>query len=146
MVDVLEEVTSETITREHVVKRVDDWVRRLNSLFEHVEGWLPAGWRVSRRGNVQMHEAMMKRFRLKPRSVPILELTSDKGSTAYLEPRALWIVGTNGRVDLYSGDKHHVIIDLSKAFAKPNWQISDFNDRRESGRLDRRKLASALAQ
>ena len=47
MNSVLEEVTSDDITQDHVAKRLNDWVGRLNDLYVLVENWLPPGWQVN---------------------------------------------------------------------------------------------------
>ena len=146
MVDVLEEVTSGTITKEHVVKRIDDWVDRLNRLYALVERWLPPGWKVVQHRVVQMNEEMMQTYKVAPRELPVLDLENGSGRAAYLEPRGLWIVGTNGRVDLYAGEKHYLILDRSEAFAKPDWSISDFNKRSKHEKLDRGSFRAALAE
>ncbi|MGQ0484906.1 MAG: hypothetical protein ACT4SY_06095 [Hyphomicrobiales bacterium] len=146
MADVLDEVTSEKITKDHVAKRVEDWVRRLNALYDLVESWLPSGWRADRRRVVLMDEEMMRKFGVSPREVPVLDLNSANGSGAMLEPRGLWIVGTNGRVDLYAGSKHFIIVDRAENFASPDWQIVDFNERKKVEKFDKAMLVAALAQ
>lgn len=146
MNDVLEEVTSETITKEHVVKRVDDWVDRLNGLYRQVDNWLPKGWQVERQRDELMDEKMMQRFKIKPRKIPVLDLKSNDGRSASLEPRGLWIIGVNGRVDMIAGSKHFLIVDRAKNFAPPDWQIVNFHDRKESDKFNKSKLAAALAK
>lgn len=144
MNDVLEEVTSETITKDHVVKRVDDWVDRLNKLYEVVEGWLPPGWHAEQRGVAIMAEEMMRKFNIRPRDIPVLQLKSGDGRSASLEPRGLWVVGVNGRLDLLIGPKHFLIVDRAKNFATPDWQIVDFHKRKEFEKFDKARLAIAL--
>lgn len=146
MNDVLEEVTSETITKEHVVRRVDDWVARVNGLYDDVESWLSGSWHSDWRRTVVMDEKMMRNFDIGPREVPVLELISDEGGRASLEPRGLWIIGVNGRLDLLAGPKHFLIFDLAKNFSIPDWQIVDYHDRKESKKFDKASLAAALAQ
>jgi hypothetical protein len=55
------------------------------------------------------------------------------------------VIGANGRADLYCGNKHFIVVDRSERFEPPNWQISDFNDRREIVKLDEKKLTEILA-
>ena len=145
MADVAE-VTNEAITRDHVLKRLDDWDDRLNGLYRLVETWLPKGWSVVRKTEVHIDEEMMRRFGVAPRRVPGLELKSDDERGASMEPRALWVIGVNGRVDLYSGSKHHIIVDRSTVFESPDWRISDFSDRSKLEKLDQRTLAIALSK
>ncbi len=145
MNSVLEEVTSDEITKEHVVKRVDDWVDRLNGLYDLVANWLPPEWHADRRRSILMDEKMMQLVGVVPREIPVLELRSDDGRRAFLEPRGLWIIGTNGRVDLVAGSRHHLIFDFAKNFATPDWQIDNFFDRKKPEKLGKTRLAAALA-
>lgn len=144
MADVLE-VTDESITREHVLKRLGDWEHRLSDLYKLVENWLPDTWRASRERSVLMDEEMMRRFDVGPRQLPALDLLSDDGRSASLEPRGLWIVGANGRIDLFSGDRHFVVVDKSARFDAPDWHIADFGKRRETQVLSRSAFLAALA-
>ena len=144
MVDVLEEVTSNTITKDHVERRVEDWAARIGDLYERVKQWLPDEWRVANVGETAMDEKMMQRFGIAPRTVPTLELVSQDGRAARFEPRGLWVVGINGRVDLFCGEKHFVLVDKSDAFEEPAWHIADFRERTENERLDKQPLVDAL--
>ncbi len=145
MEDVLEEVVSDSIDKNHVIRRLDEWISRLNSLYDCVESWLPAGWSADRHKTKLMHEDMMKRFDLMAREVPILELNSDNGRHAKIEPRALWIIGANGRVDLFADNGHFLIIDRAKNFGVPEWQIVNFHKRDEVSKLDQARFVAALS-
>ena len=144
MNDVLEEVTSETITKDHVTKRVNDWVDRLNELYVQLKSWLPKGWHVDRQHFELMDEKMMQRFKIRPRKIPILDLKSDAGRSASLKPRGLWIIGVNGRVDMIVSPKHFLIVDRAKNFAPAEWHIINFYDRDEDRKLSKSTLANAL--
>ncbi len=144
MADVLDEVTSEKITKDHVTKRVEDWVHRLNALYDLVESWLPSEWRADRRRVVLMDEEMMRKFGVSPREIPVLDLNSADGRGATLEPRGLWIIGTNGRVDLFVGRKHHLIVDIAQNFAIPKWRIASFHNRDNIEDLSRKNFVAAL--
>jgi hypothetical protein len=114
-------------------------------LYNQIEQWLPSGWRASRERTVFMDEEMMRRFRVEPRQLPVLNLSAVDGRNASLEPRGLWIVGANGRVDLYFGSRHFIIIDKSDRFLPPDWYIADFSARRDLRKLNNETLSSALA-
>jgi hypothetical protein len=83
-----------------------------------------------------MHEELMRKFDVPAQDLPVLELSSDGGRSAHLEPRGLWIVGANGRLDLFVGPQHYVIIDAAENFQAPQWQIAPFSDRRQLKPLD----------
>lgn len=146
MTTVLEEVTSQDITNEHVVRRVEDWQRRIDGLYDSMEAWLPSGWQASRVRTVTMNSDFMQHFGVKPRQIPVLDIVSPNGNKAFVEPRALWVIGINGRLDLYSGDRHFVIADHAEIFAPPAWKIADFKDRSRLRDLDRDSFLHALGQ
>lgn len=136
MTTVLEEVTEQTLDTDHVRRRVDDWEERLSDLYATIESWLPDGWTAQQGPCVLMHAELMREFRVAPRQLPTLELTDESGQSARLEPRGLWIVGANGRVDLTHNGLHYLIVDRSENFERPDWQAVRGDQRR-----DRRKLS-----
>jgi hypothetical protein len=140
---VLEETTSQEIDRNHVMRRVDDWADRVSALYADICNWLPAGWTAQRRGVVKMHEQLMHKFGVPARDLPVLELSSGERS-ARLEPRGLWIIGANGRLDLFAGPHHYMIIDTAENLQPPQWQIAPFSDRRQLKPLDSGTFGAAL--
>jgi hypothetical protein len=141
---VLEEVTTQQIDRDHIARRVDDWADRINSLYRQIEEWLPLGWSADRPVTVSMHEELMQKFGIGGRDLPVLRLSYHGTPSARIEPRGLWIIGANGRLDLFGGSGHYVIIDTAENFESPDWHIAPFSDRRKLQRLTRETLISAL--
>lgn len=146
MTDVLDEVTDQAITKEHIVKRIEDWVSRIEGLYRLVESWLPEGWHVAGRQEVNMDEELMRKFQIPPRSIPAVNFGTDDGRIVTLRPRGLWIVGANGRLDLHVGSKHYLIMDRANNFAAPDWKIVDFNNRNKVENFDKVTLAVALSR
>lgn len=146
MTSVLDEVIDDRITRYHVERRVDDWVRRLGNLYERLESWLPSGWSAERGNFISLDEEMMRRTGVPPRQIPTLELAYRGRRVARLEPRALWIVGANGRVDLHTQGDHFLLIDEAESFAEPRWTISPLRDRGDRKPLPSARFASALGE
>jgi hypothetical protein len=145
MANVLEEVTELELTSDHVERRVDDWARRIDALYTLIESWLPPGWTAERSRTRRMHEPLMQRFNLPARELPILDLVHDGHRVASIEPRGLWIIGTNGRLNLTREDQLYFITDEAEIFAQPSWRISPISDRRQLKRLDRDELLSLLS-
>jgi hypothetical protein len=132
---VLEETTTQELDRRHVLRRVDDWVDRVTGLYSDICSWLPVGWTAHQRDTVRMHEPLMLNFNVPARDLPVLELSSGERS-ARLEPRGLWIIGANGRLDLFANSGHHIIIDAAENLQPPQWQIAPFADRQRLKPLD----------
>jgi hypothetical protein len=144
MSDVLEEITSPEIDRDHVVRRVDDWAGRIDALYRQISGWLPAGWIADRAGTVHMREELMRKFDVPARDLPVLRLSQYGRPFGHIEPRGLWIIGANGRLDLFSGSGHYIIIDAAENLQPPDWRIAPFSDRRNRKPLDQRTFVAAL--
>lgn len=144
MVTVLEEVTSDNLTREHVERRVEDWVRRINGLYASIESWLPAGWNVERSRTVTMHAELMREFGVPPKELPMLQIIRNGEELAFIEPRDLWIIGANGRLDLHHGKDHYIIVDMADNFETPNWRITRLQDRLNRESFNRDKLRTIL--
>ena len=97
---VLDDVTSETIDAQHIQRRVDDWQIRVKNLYEKIGNWLLEGWEARQGTPVVMHEKLMRKFGISAKEIPTLNLLSQSGDSIKLEPRGLWIIGGNGRIDL----------------------------------------------
>ena len=122
---VLEDVTSETISVEDIVRRVTDWETCVTDFYTMIDGWLPDGWRTCKGDPVFMHEELMREFGVEPKEMPTRILIGREDNLAKLEPRALWIIGGNGRIDLKlkQDGRHYLVVDMASSFSVPNWQV-----------------------
>lgn len=115
---------AEAPNRQDVEDRVDDWLRRLDALFAEVRDWAGrSGWTVSAAGTIPMREDMMDRAGVAERRQPMLRLEGEGGRYAWFKPKALWVIGANGRVDLYTSGGIAVLVDVAAAFAPADWRI-----------------------
>ena len=121
---VLDDVTSDTVDAAHIRRRVDDWEERLSGLYATIGDWLPDGWEARPGAPVVMHEPLMRKFGMDAKPMPTLELRDREGHAARLEPRGLWIIGSNGRVDLKGGIQRYLIVDMAENFEVPDWQVA----------------------
>jgi hypothetical protein len=141
---VLEETTSREIERDHIVRRVDDWALRIDALYGQVTRWLPSGWTTNRDDTIHMSEELMQKFGVAPRELPMLKLSYQGHSLARIEPRGLWIIGANGRLDFFSRSGHYIIIDTAENFGTSDWHIAPLSNRRSLQPLDRDAFVEAL--
>ena len=72
-----------------------------------------------------------------PVASPVKPHHDGEAPAVKLIPRALWIIGNNGRVDLKCGGRHYLIIDTADNFEKPRWEVS---------RADRRSDREAVTR
>jgi len=91
-----------------------------------------------------MHEELMRRLNVPARDLPVLDLSYQGKSSARIEPRGLWIIGANGRLDLLVGSRHYVIIDSAENLEAPQWQIAPLSKRQEMQALNRETFISVL--
>jgi len=141
---VIEGVADPGVTRQHVEQRVSDWASRINALYKQVEPWLPAGWTAERRGTVQMHEELMRKFHVPSRDLPILNISHDGADAGRIEPRGLWIIGANGRLDFFGRTDQYVIVDTAENFAPPLWHIARLADRNNLQPFTKENFVKAL--
>ena len=121
---VLEDVTSDTIDAAHIRRRVDDWEERVHGLYAMIGNWLPDGWEARQGASVVMHEELMRKFGIGAKRIPTLMLVARAGSAARLEPRGLWIIGSNGRVDLKRDGHRYLLVDMAENFEPADWQAA----------------------
>ena len=129
--------------RNHIKARVDDWARRIDQLYASLIRWLPDGWRYDSDRAITMNEELMRDAGVPPRQLPVLALHSPTG-TVSIEPRALWVVGTNGRLDLKTGQVPYIIVDTADPFQTPSWQIAELVNRKNLRPLDAASFRAAL--
>ncbi len=144
MSGVLEETTTREIEKAHVERRVEEWAERIDALYRQIEGWLAEGWTARRVGKVHMHEQLMQKFGLPARDLAVLELYHNGEPSARVEPRGLWIIGANGRLDLFHGSDQYVIVDSAENFEPPDWRIASLSDRGDARPLSRETLNAVL--
>jgi hypothetical protein len=142
---VLDELTRDELTREHVQRRVEDWSKRIEDLYSQVERQLPAGWTAKRGPTVTMREELMKRFEVPPRELPTLELLHAGAVCVKFHPYGLWIIGTNGRIDLVKRQERYFLVDRAGAFEAADWHVAPAASRRDSKAFNKNRLQALLA-
>ena len=145
MKNVLDDVTDEKVDAQHINRRVDDWVERVKNLYAKIDEWLPDGWTSKEGESVCMHEEMMRRSHVAARQIPTLLLVNGSGNSARLEPRGLWIIGANGRIDMKFGSRHYLIVDVAGSFETPDWRVADAEQRLDRVSLTEGWLRQALS-
>lgn len=129
---VLEELSRDELTADYVQQRVADWVKRIEALYADVERWLPVGWTARRGTSVPMHEELMRKVGVPSRGLPTLELIHGGVVSATLRPYGLWIIGTNGRIDLVKGQERYLLLDHAGTFEPADWRTAPSTARRDS--------------
>lgn len=145
-VDVLEELTEfeDQIDRAHIERRIEDWKQRIDALYANVVRWLPAGWSAVPCGDVVLHDELMQRFGVPDQSLPVLRIERSGAPRGRFEPRGLWIIGANGRIDLVLPPQHFIIIDRAQNFEASQWTMTSLRNRLDEPPFTAESLKASL--
>jgi hypothetical protein len=132
--------------KSRVKTRVEDWISRLEQLKNNVKNWLPSQFQMKDRAPVSMREEMMRRFKVPQADMPAFDIVQGAAPIMRVQPKGLWIVGANGRVDLIRRDGSSLIlVDKSEALSShSNWEYYEPGNNRVSTKLDRESFVKLL--
>jgi hypothetical protein len=120
----IDDIDEPEITAEYVTRRVDDWLRRLKNLFEQIKSWAATnGWTAEEGAPIPMHEELMERLGVSEREQPSLSIRHAEGAEIWIKPKGLWVIGANGRVDIYSRKGVFTLVDVAETFHSPQWVL-----------------------
>lgn len=110
------------VTETYVRHRLDDWFKRLGTLLSDIRVWgHNHGWTVEDAAPIPMNEEIMQRFDIDERLQPAMTLRDPSHREIWVWPKALWVIGANGRVDIFSRKGVFVLIDRAEPFQPPQW-------------------------
>lgn len=117
---VWEETTDGYFTRANVQQRVTDWEQRVTHLYSEVKRWLERQptLRAEETRTMIMSEELMQEFAVADVNLPILDILQGRQPIASFVPRALWVIGSNGRVDLITRTETYFVVDSG---TPPSW-------------------------
>lgn len=128
----------EPIRRDHVMARLRDWRDRVHRVYDQIQEGLGPGYAYDRSGKHRTMEEMVQRAGIEEADVPaidILRIERPQGTLrATLQPRYLWIVGANGRLDLLiarpnGGRRLFTIYDLAPPMSgASDWRLVSLAD------------------
>lgn len=119
--------TPPRIDSKFVKTRLTDWNSRLNNLYSRLDSW------VKRLPNVtashgetkQLIEPLMKQFHVAAQRIPTYTVIVDHTWRIAFIPSVLWIVGANGRIDICTPIRQHILVDSGgKNGAPSDWQLA----------------------
>jgi hypothetical protein len=113
-----------TFDRSFVVDRIADWVKRIDNVYANVEDWTAGrGVSIDKSRTILMSEELMQKFAVPDRELPILDLNKDGKSLLSFVPVGLWILGSNGQIDIISERGTTLLLDKARSPDPPNWSI-----------------------
>jgi hypothetical protein len=119
-------------TREQTLQRLRDWRSRVHGLYDQIEHALGADYSYDRTGKHRSAEERVQESGLNPEDVPpidVLRIELSGHPVAVIQPRGLWIIGANGRLDLLvvpkaDGRRLFILYDHSSPMEdRTDWQI-----------------------
>lgn len=131
------ETTEEgSFERSRVLDRVSDWESRITELYAEVNRWVSknASFHTEALRTVMMSEELMRDFAVSDRELPVLDVMRSQEPIASLVPRALWVIGANGRVDLITRKGTRIIVHRDDMTW--GWLIVDSEDRQKQIEFD----------
>ncbi len=126
------------IDKPHIEERVNDWKRRLESLYTLVEESLASleGVECKTNRHVTMHEELMQKFDVNPQQLKILDIYKNEQIVVSFKPIGLWVIGANGRVDILSKQGAYILVDQADPGQEPEWNVFSPQDRRSGSCFD----------
>jgi hypothetical protein len=143
------------ISRERVLRRLQDWRDRVHGLYDEIERVLEgSAFRSNREGKHTSSEELPQRVGISESEQPKIDILrivrSDGTNAAILFPRGLWIIGANGRIDLriipvVGNSKTYMLVDQSEPLAGPaQWIRMPIDSPFERERFDPHWLLTKL--
>src|SRR5260221_2211261 len=120
-----ETMTLEIMEREHVLKRVQDWKKRVRDLYKEMGVWIKEkqGLDIVIGRPIRMYEEMMQEFEIPEDQIDTADILEKKRIILTFKPKGLWIIGANGRVDIISKRGNYILVDTGHQFQPANWYI-----------------------
>jgi hypothetical protein len=144
---------AQELTPEYVRSKVMDWTSRLRALYAKIEDAARRASvsRIERVSIPPRKEELMERYGVPAPDLQKLVITGSRG-TLDVVPIGLWVIGANGRVDLFVTDlggrtQASILADVSEREAtNPDWQLFEPGERRQGTRFDDRLIDEIVAR
>ncbi|RLA71127.1 MAG: hypothetical protein DRG30_08725 [Epsilonproteobacteria bacterium] len=134
------------IDRDYVVLRVTDWKQRLDHLFSDISDWsknVKEDIEIKQYDIPQAREELMSKFDVEPMTINSLVL-SDTDSRASFIPLGLWVIGSNGRVNISTKKHQYILFDLGDDNTSPLWTLVNPTHRKERISFNKEALTKII--
>jgi hypothetical protein len=129
-------------------RRIDDWMERLGQLRGLVDQWIgerPDSDLITQDAPaVPMRESLMQQYNIPERSMPAFKVTKGDKQIALFRPVGLWVVGANGRVDVFTEKAAPILVDAASPFDKPAWKLYASKSPRNAIEFEKESFYSIL--
>jgi hypothetical protein len=100
---------------------------------------------IANRTPTVMHEELMRKFNVPPTQMPTFEVIRGTERVMRVQPKGLWIIGANGRVDLITKKASYILVDEAEpSTPASNWHYYASGDKRRATEFDQAHFVSLL--
>ena len=117
---------AETLTKQYVEGRIDDWKARIRSLYDNLRVWARERpeWIIEPGEVMQRNEQLMMEKGIRPKKLATLNFHKGTKRVGFV-PSALWVVGADGRINIIANEKMYILVDMRDGHAgQSNWRIT----------------------
>jgi hypothetical protein len=143
------------VDRERALARLRNWRDRVHHLYDEIQDALGPAYAYDRSGRHRSQESVVQAAGLSPDEVPaidILRIEKPSGALrAIIQPRHLWMIGANGRLDLFIipqtnlGRRQFLLIDVSRPMTEnADWRLVSPAERLEHPPFNVERLREML--
>jgi len=121
-----------TIDRNYIISRLSNWKDRLQNLFSDIKNWsemIEGNIAIKEFDIPQAREELMSKFDVKPETIHKLVLSNNTFRASFV-PMGLWVMGSNGRVNITTQKDQYILVDLGED-STPKWTIVNPAKRKE---------------
>jgi hypothetical protein len=134
------------IDHDYVLFRINNWEERLSYLYSDIERWANEVGRVEIKkiDVLQAIEELMQQFDVEPRKLSAIAVSFNKNRTSFV-PMGLWVVGSNGRVNIKTNKNHYILVDMGEESSVPSqWTVVNPSKRNQKISFDKSTLTKLL--
>lgn len=113
--------------------RLDDWQQRIAAIYAQAEAWgAREGLTADRSRTIIMSEDLMQKFAIPDRELAILDLSRGEAPVMSIVPAGLWVIGSNGRIDIITHERSAILLDASRDIGITRWVYIVRGEHREA--------------
>jgi hypothetical protein len=118
------------LTKPLLKKRIRDWKKRISNLYATLKSWTKdTDYYLKAGGKIEMYEELMDQFNVPPVQLDTVDLYKNDKLILVFKPKGLWMIGTNGGIDILTFRGGYTLIDMAEPFKAPKWKLYSSDNR-----------------
>ena len=116
--------TTLNIDKQYVEKSIEDWKKRIADLYAQIAGWLEGSNYSCKLGQpTDLYEELMYEFGFEHEQLDTLVVLKDNIRVLDISPRGLWVISSNGFLEMFTKNGINFITDYAEQFETPKLQL-----------------------